>query len=400
MVKRRAKGDGGLYQRHDHPTCPPLDDSGERPDHKCRGRWVGNVLVEVDGKKRRKSVYGRTQKAAQVALNKALRERDQGTLVVTTTTVEKWLGYWLDHIAARRLKPQTLREYRGKIRLYIVPAIGQHRLTALRPEHIRALYDGMRDDGKAEATVRQTHAILKKALKDAVNDGKVATNPVDRVEAPGTEKNKRAQLTPEQAATVLSATDDARWWLALLYGLRQGECLGLRWCDVDFDRHTLRVQQTLQTDEHYRITFGPPKSRASRRTIPLVLLMEARLRLAWVTVGSPAAEPRCDGVTGQCAHGLVFTDAGRPWWPNDDWARWRDLLVVASRPPWAPIPHVALHSARNSAASLLEAAGVPDRLVAQILGHSQVLITHGYQEADLERMRQAFTAASTVLAIE
>ena len=128
--------------------------------------------------------------------------------------------------------------------------------------------------------------------------------------------------------------------------------------------------------------------------------MEARLRLAYVAAGQPSQEARCDGVTGQCAHGLVFTDHGRPWWPNDDWARWRDLLVAATRPPWAPIPHVALHSARNSAASVLEAAGVPDRLVAQILGHSQVQITHGYQQADLDRMRQAFTAAGHLLAIE
>lgn len=394
MSRRRARGDGALYQRHDHPTCPALDATGERPAHKCRGRWVGHVTVEVDGKKRRKAVYGRTQKAALIALNKALRERDQGTLVLSSTTVEKWFDYWLDNIAARRLKPQTLREYRSKVRLYIVPAIGRHRLTALRPEHVRGLYDGMRDDGKAEATVRQTHAILKKALKDAVNDGKLAANPVDRVDAPGTQKAKRAQLTLTQAHIVLDSTDDARWWLALFYGLRQGEALGLRWCDVDFDRHLLRVAQSLQTDESYRKTFGTPKSRASRRTVPLVPQMEARLRLAYLNAGSPDQEPRCEGVTGQCSHGLVFTEDGQPWWPNRDWARWRDLLAGLG------LPHVALHSARNSAASVLEAAGVPDRLVMQILGHSQVLITHGYQEADLERMRQAFDAAGRLLELK
>lgn len=403
MARRRSKGDGGLYQRHDHPTCPPLDDDGNRPVHRCRGRWVGNVeVIDADGRRRRKPVYARTQKAALIKLNQALRERDQGTLVLASTTVEKWLAYWLEHIAAPENKAQTMRSYRSKVRLYLVPIIGRHRLTALRPEHVRALYQWMRDDGRAdgtgglaEATVRQTHAILKKSLSDAVKDGKLSSNPVDRVKAPSTEKNKRAQLTPAQAAVVLAAAgDDARWWLALFYGMRQGECLGLRWCDVDFEHHTLRIEQALVTDDDYRLAFDKPKSRASRRPLPLMPQMEARLRLAHVDAGEPAQEPRCDGVTGQCAHGLVFTEAGHPWWPNDDWARWRDLLVSAG------VPHVALHSARGSAASLLEAAGAPDRLVMQILGHSQVQITHGYQDADLDRMRQAFDAVGRLLELE
>lgn len=385
--KRRTKGDGGLTQRKD-------------------GRWQGSFLVTNDaGRKVRKYVYGRTKRETLHRLRAAIRDRDAGTLVMTQTTVEQWMGYWLDRIAARRLKPQTLREYRGKTRLYIVPQLGRHRLTTLRPEHVRNLYDWMRDDGRAdgtgglaEATVRQTHAILRKALGDAVKDGKVATNPVEKVDAPKTDRNRRRPLSAHDAHRVLAAAgEDARWWLALFYGKRQGEALGLRWCDVDFERHTLRVQQTLQTDENYRIIFGPPKGEASRNVVPLLPLLESRLRLAYLNAGEPDQRDRCDGVTGQCLHGLVFTDRGRPIWPNDDWAAWRDLLVRAAVPPLAPVPHVALHAARNTAASLLEAAGVPDRLVMQILGQSQVQITHGYQSADLERMRQAFEALGNVL---
>lgn len=408
MTKRRVKGDGGLVQRHDHPTCPSrirvgADETGEaiwdRPDHKCQGRWVGTLDAFENGRRRRKYVYGRTQREAKAKLDKALQQRRDGTLVVASTTVEKWMDYWLDNIAAPRLKQQTLREYRAKVRLYIVPQLGSHRLTSLQPAHIRSLYGWMRDDGRAdgegglaEATVRQTHAILRKALKDAVNDGKLAVNPVERVDAPGTEKNPRKPLVLADARRVLKAADDdARWWLALFYGLRQGEALGLRWCDVDFDQHTLRIAQALGTDEAYRITYGPPKSRASRRTIPLLPRMEARLRLAWTDAGAPTQEDRCSSVTGQCGHGLVFTYEGRPIWPNKDWEAWRDLLAASS------VGHVALHAARNSAASLLEEAGVPERLVMQILGHSQVQITRGYQSADLDRMRQAFEAYDGII---
>ena len=61
MTKRRNRGDGGLSQRHDHTSCPPADDNGDRPEHRCRGRWVGTLSVKVAGKTKRKTVYGRTQ---------------------------------------------------------------------------------------------------------------------------------------------------------------------------------------------------------------------------------------------------------------------------------------------------------------------------------------------------
>jgi integrase len=377
----RNKGDGGLTHRHDHPTCPPLID-GERAEHSCRGRWVGTIDVIIDGRKRRKSVYGRTQQIARKKLSEAVKARDAGTLVIGTTTVEQWLAKWLDR-QARKLKPQTMRGYRSKCRTYLIPHLGRHRLTALRATHIEAMYDTMRGQGLEEATVRQTHAIIGKALRDAERAGLLGVNPMARVEPPGTKTNKRPQLTPAEASRVLGATDDARWWLALFYGMRQGECLGLRWSDVDFTNHRLTISQTLQTAEDGTLFFDKPKSDASVRVLPLVPLMEARLRLARVQAG----EPGLDNI-----HRLVFERwDGSPIKPWDDWQAWVDLLDATGS------PRIALHAARNSAATLMEAAGVPDRLAAQILGHSSVQITHGYQTSDLPRMAAAFEAMSNVL---
>lgn len=380
-AQRRSRGDGGLIQRHDAPTCPPLVD-GERAPHRCVGRWVGTIDTTADGTKKRKYVYGRTQQIARKKLSEAVKARDAGTLVIGTTTVEQWLTKWLDR-QARKLKPQTLRGYRSKVKTYLVPHLGRHRLTSLRATHIDAMYDAMRDDGLQEATVRQTHAILGKALRDAEKGGLIGVNPMARVEAPTTKKNKRAQLTPAEASRVLTATDDARWWLALFYGMRQGECLGLRWSDVDLERHTLTVAQTLQTAEDGTLFFGEPKSDESQRVLPLVPLMEARLRLHQVATGPWLNEDHS---------GLVFERPdGNPIRPRDDWQAWRDMLAEVG------VPVIALHAARNSAATLMEAAGVPDRLAAQILGHSSVQITHGYQTSDLARMASAFDAMGKVL---
>lgn len=412
MAKRRSRGDGGLIQRHDHPTCPPLvtvgtTDSGkpikERAAHTCKGRWVGTLEATEAGQPKRKYVYGRTQREAKAKLDKARREKADGTLVVTTTTVERWLTGWLDAKAKppKALKPQTLRSYESKVRLYLIPHLGSHRLPALTPIHIETMYDSMREADLAEATLRQTHAILKKALADAIRRGVLAVSPMDRVEPPTTEKAKRRPLTVGEARVVLvradTIPDGARWWLALFYGMRQGEVLGLRWCDIDWSRDVLRIQQTQQTDERYRIIYGPPKSKAGARLVPLVEPLASRLRDHWTAAGSPIVGQPCAEVTGICQHGLVFTNGPRPIQPSADNKAWHRLLADATPVPWAPIPDVALHAARNSAASLMEAAGIPDRLVAQILGQAQVATTHGYQSAELERMRSALEGAGRVL---
>lgn len=388
MPARRSKGDGGLTQRHDHESCPPVVD-GVRPEHKCRGRWQGSVPVSP-GSKQRKYVYGTTKREAQDKLRDVVNAKASGNLVVGHLTVEGWLTHWLEHIA--EVKPQTYRSYESKVRVWLIPHLGKHRLNALQPDHIRLLYRTMRDQGSAEANVRQTHAILARALKIAMQEGKLARNPIESVKPPSTKTNKVKQLTMAQARQVLATTDDARWWLAVFYGMRQGEVLGLRWCDIDFEKGLLYVVQTRQKGRDGTVIFGTPKSDAGERVVPLIPMMAARLKLAWVAAGSPTPESgelvfshvRRDGTTG----------------PRDtkrDWTEWRELLDAATRPPMAPLPQVRLHSARGTAASLLEAAGVPPRVVGQIIGHANVKQTEHYQHAEVERMAAALTAGASLL---
>lgn len=402
MPKRRTKGDGGLIQRHDHPNCPALvlvghDDKGRpvkaRPEHPCRGRWVGTVDVQLPGgTTKRKYVYGKTQAEARRKLAKAVAERDAGTLAFDGgLTVEKWMDQWLERRRKppKPLKPQTWNGYVEKNRSWIRPHLGQRRLSDLRPHHIDALYDLMRSQGKAEATIRQVHAILSKALGDAVRKTLIAVSPMERVDPPGTETNDRAQFTLAQARQALEAAgDSARWWLALFYGMRQGECLGLRWEDVDFERHTLTVAATDQADYGGKARIeGAPKSRTSRRTLPMTGHIEARLKLLHADQGEPRT-------------GRVFLNGrGAPLAPRADWAAWRAFIDSATVVPFAPLPYIALHAARNTAASLMEAASIPDRMVAQILGHANVKQTHGYQAGDLERVGEALLRAEHLLGV-
>ena len=120
----------------------------------------------------------------------------------------------------------------------------------------------------------------------------------------------------------------------------------------------------------------------------MVPQVEVRLRLLWESQGRPES-------------GLVFPNSrGRLMDTKADWNAWRRFIDSATTPPFSPLPYIALHAARNTASSLMEAAGIPDRLVGQILGQSQIKTTHHYQKAELDRVRSALTSMGDLLELE
>lgn len=363
-MTRRGRGEGSVYQRGDN-------------------RWVGVLnLGWAEGKRRRKVVYAATRREAVVKLGALQRDHLAGTLLATAPTVESWMRYWLDHVAVERVRVSTLAGYRSKADNYIVPQLGRHRLDQLRASHLRSLYAAMRDKGLSDATVRQTHAILHRALKVAVREERVRRNVAEQIDAPKVPKDRRTPLTVAQARQVLTAAKDtpleSRWYVALYLGLRQGEALGLRWVDVDLQTGVLYVRQALQRVAGRGLVIVQPKSRTSHRAVPIPTIVGSRLAVHWAQ----------HAARGGTLDGYVWSRPdGSPIDPHADWKAWQQLLERAG------VPHVALHAARNTAISLLMAAGVPDKVASEIVGHSTVQITRDiYQRGDPEQHRRAMAA--------
>lgn len=361
-MARRGRGEGSIYQRSD-------------------GKWVAVLnLGWHNGKRRRKVAYARTRQGAKTKLGKMAADHNASALVVASPTVEQWLRYWFEEIAPERVRPSTLRGYNTYVERYLIPALGKHRLDRLEPGHVRQLYSKMRKDGREEATVRQAHAILSRAIRVAMREGKVARNVCDFIDAPGTQQNTPTPLTVDQAKRVLAVAAGtsaaSRWFAALYLGLRQGEALGLRWQDVDLESGVLSVRTALQRVKGQGLVHVDLKSVKSHRVIPLPNVVRAHLAVAW------AAHVNAGGdLSGYVWGGTNPTD------PKRDWEAWRDLLASAG------VPHVRLHAARNTSASLLLDAGADPKIVQEIMGHSTVRITQDvYQRGTTELHRAAMTA--------
>lgn len=214
--------------------------------------------------------------------------------------------------------------------------------------------------------------MISRALKVAMQRGRVARNVATLVDAPTARQEEVQPLTAAEARKLLQAAAElpngARWSVALALGLRQGEALGLLWDDVDLDAGTVTVRQALQRQAGKGLVLVEPKSRAGRRTIKLPDQLRDALRVHRVR----QAEQRLAAATVWEDRGFVFCQSnGRPIDRRRDWQDWKDLLRAAG------VRDARLHDARHTAATLLLQQGVPARVVMNILGHSQIGLTLG-----------------------
>lgn len=380
----RSDGEGSIYQRHDE-TCP-VAINGKRPDHKCQGKWIGVLVVGWRDKKPvRKKVSG-TSRAGATAKLRALREQiDSGNLPTgRPLTVEDWLTYWLDHIVTEKNRPNTIRTYKTYVNGYLIPLLGHHRLDRLNVEHVEAAWRRLMTEGKpgkpdakplSSTSAHQAHVILSRALKIAHRRGLVRQNVAAIAEAPTVRNAEIEILERDQAKKVIGTAQTkrnaARYTVAFSLGLRQGEALGLRWRDVDLEAGVVTVRRSLSRVTGEGLQLGPVKSEKGVRAIvlPKPLLAELKAhRKAQAAERLAAGSRWIDG-------DYVFTNSfGGPIDPKDDWRYWRDLLAEAG------VPHVRLHAARHTAATMLLEMGVPQRVVMEILGHSKSSMTENYQK--------------------
>ena len=366
---RRVKGGGSFY----------VD---------ATGAHVFAIVVTLsDGRRRRFVRKGMTLREVQVKAKELRRTLDAGVMP-THDTVGEWLAYWRGHIAGPKLKASTLAGYDSKLERYIVPKLGEKRLSRLTSDDVRELHEWMADKGLAPATIRQAHAILSAALKVAEDEGKIVRNPCRSraAQPPTVTPHPHPILSAADAAKVLAAVKDipqlrARVAVAILTGLRQGEALALKWDDVHEGdaRPTLRVRQSMARKRGGGLVVGTPKSRRSAREVPLDGLVTDALS-KWREVSGGA--------------GYVFASpagAGILRDPRRDSLDWSMALEMAG------VDHVPLHGARGTLATILMARGVPDRVIADMLGHDVMVDQKHYQHSDDEQRREGAKVAAEAI---
>jgi integrase len=359
------------------------------------GRWAGVIdFGHRGGRRRRKTVYGRTRREAAEKLNGAVRAHDDGVLPADADrrTVGQYLEWWVTTVVPPSVRPTTARSYATNVRRHLIPEIGEIQLAKLGPADVQAMINAKLASGLRPRTVQYIHAVLRRALGHAERWGLVGRNVAKLVDGPRVVRPEVVPFTPDEARLFLKAARESRLYalyaVAITVGLRQGEALGLHWQDVDLDAGTLRVRTTVQRIGR-EVLFLPPKSARSKRVVglPPVCVEALRAHRRQQLEQHMAAGPEWQDL------GLVFTS--RVGTPVDARRQARDFETVCTR---AGLGHRRMHDLRHTCASLLLAQNVHPRIVMEVLGHSQISLTmNTYSHVLPSLLRDAANLMETML---
>lgn len=368
-VNGRSNGEGTIRQRRD-------------------GFWEARVSV---GPYEAKTIYAKTRPEIVKRLKDLLKEQEAGAdLTKKREKVGEYLQRWLDETAATRVSERTLVEYRSIVRNHHIPVLGKVYLDKLAVRDVQKMVNAAIEKGLSPRRAHHLRAVLRTALNDARKQGLITRNVANDVAMPKADREPVKPLSPEQARALIAATDGTTYGgtfaVALYCGLRQGEVLGLRWQDIDFEAGTLTVAQSLKNIPGKQV-FGPPKSRNSRRTIPLPVAAAEALRRQ----RDRQAFDRKAATEWQDTD-LVFTKPDGS--PMSAWVVRTSLQRALKQ---AGLPAQRFHDLRHACATLLLSAGVPLVMVSRILGHSTIDLTaNTYGHIGIEAMRQAATVMDSL----
>lgn len=341
-------------------------------------------VVDYDGidpitgrERRRWRLAGHTREAAEVLMARLESDRD------TTHRDPSTLGGFLVEVWLPRKRTQvratTHYRYEWIVGAYLLPRLGHVALSALRPDHLDALYDDLLTSGGKEGgalapkTVHEVHLIVRNALDLAVHRQLLGRNVARAVHSP------RRRGGGTTVARVWSAVELGQFLklagphrlypalhLAAHTGMRRGEVVGLKWGDLDPGGDRISIHRTIQALAGMPQEFGA-KTRTSRRSVdldPATAALLRRWRRQLIKDGLP--------------HGpddWVFCNTTGRFLNPQSVSQLFTRIVAAS-----DLPRVRFHDLRHTHASLLVASGTPIKVVTERLGHAHPAFTmHTYQ---------------------
>ena len=322
----------------------------------------------VTGRRRQlsRNVRG-SKRQAQQALNALVAEAESGRRVGTSGTFEQLSTRWLA-LVENDLSPTTLRTYKNLLSKRILPALGDRAVSSIQTMDLDDLYRGLlKSVGLSSATVRQVHAIVRRAFRQGVLWGWIANNPAANATPPRITKADLSPPDADQVGELMRAANDrdpefAHFiHIAATTGARRGELCALRWSNLDCNLKSLTIERAIIETSGGRIEKDT-KTHANRRIAlddDTLAVFEAQRRIALgraSLIGESVGEDT-----------FVFSrepDGTTPWTPDSVTKRFAIIREELG------YDNMRLHDLRHFAATRLMAAGVPVRTVSGRLGHA------------------------------
>ena len=296
-----------------------------------------------------------------------------------------WLDKWLDEYMAATLRPSTLNGYRRSLELHVKPHLGNKPLSKITSADLRSLCRTLQETGRVRPregqspglsarTVHGIHTTLHHALKTAMEQNLIPSNPATEVGPPKFTGAPMKVLTEAQLDTFMEAIEKDELWHDFFYtavttGLRRGEICALRWEDFDTKLGTLHVRRTLHKEKGKPLTTGDTKTYAGTRKIVLPPSTADLLRSRQKHSCSP----------------WIFHNPFQPELPMNPNSAYRHLKTLLTE---SGLPNIRFHDIRHTFATHALSSGVDAKTLAGILGHTKAsftLDTYTHTTGDMQK---------------
>jgi len=327
---------------------------------KSDGTPSWRVVFKDQYGRRRELAAGSTKKSAELLRGRVEKELAEGIFEIVRPEDPPFSKFCEDFLAAKKtqVKASTFLDCERVIKNHINPYFGRTRLSEMNPIGIKSFLEYLQDKGLSAATTGKVFRYLKLILRYALTLELIDRDPTQALRPPRIVKEEMDFLTPQEMQQLLAATTSTIKCLiatACYAGLRQGEILGLKWKDIDWEHNSIRVVRTY----HYAHGFSEPKTPSSRRAVPIVGPLKEMLLNYYEA--KPGKEPEY----------LVFPNSkGKP--------RDRRNLVTRDFEKALEAAHlrkIRFHDLRHSYASLCIAAKMDPKAIQTAMGHSSIRVT-------------------------
>ncbi|WP_242272077.1 site-specific integrase [Bacillus cereus group sp. BfR-BA-01310] len=326
------------------------------------------IGYSADGKRKQKKKRGyKTKKEAQQALTEALNAVNTGTYIEPSTSLYKeYLDDWFT-TKKNSIGIQTARVYQDYLRSRIVPGLGNYTLSKLSAIHIQSFTNNLNKEGLSSSTIKKVYEIVRNWLEYAADFELIPKNVAAKVKLPKANKKEMAVWNGEEVNQFLKiAKEDPVYivfHLALTTGMRQGEILGLRWKDVDFEKGLIHIRQTLSHGGKEFIRGA--KTKSSLRTINL---SEATVRVLKGRKLTVSKENLSFGPIYEDLDLVACTSHKTPHNPTNVRRTFNRLIEAAD------VPKIRFHDLRHTHATLLFSKGINVKIISERLGHSNIKV--------------------------